>query len=150
MIYRRECVAGSMAVAVGWRGLARASAPESEVVNDVHSELNSTRGLEILQPRSVEDVQDIVRAARKNRQTISLAGGRHAMGGQRFGTILIDIRKMNRTIHLDREILTVESGIEWRQLIDEYLALQSGKNPLATLSESRSRVATHSSQSSCN
>jgi len=46
------------------------------------------------------------------------------MGGQQFGTdtILIDIRKMNRMLHLDRErgILTAESGIEWPQLIDQY------------------------------
>jgi len=132
MISRREFVAGSLAFAVA-SGMPASLSPEHEsvLVNDIHSQLNSTRVLEILQPRSLEDVQDIVRAARKNRKTISVAGGRHAMGGQQFGTdtILIDIRKLNRTLHLDRErgILTVESGIEWPQLIDQYLALQSGK-----------------------
>lgn len=131
MISRREFVAGSLAFTLASSARARlGSASESVLVNDVHSQLNSTRVLEILQPRSLEEVQDIVRSARKNKKTISVAGGRHAMGGQQFGTdtILLDIRKLNHTIHLDRErgILTVESGIEWPQLIDQYLAMQSG------------------------
>lgn len=130
MISRREFVAGSLAFTVASSVPARlAPPPERILVNDVHSQLNSTRVLEILQPRSLEDVQDIIRAARRNRKTISVAGGRHAMGGQQFGTdtILIDIRKLNRTLHLDgdRGILTVESGIEWPELIDQYLAMQS-------------------------
>lgn len=52
------------------------------------------------------------------------------MGGQQFGTdtILIDIRKLNKALDLDRErgILTVESGIEWPEMIDHYLAIQHG------------------------
>jgi len=50
------------------------------------------------------------------------------MGGQQFGTdtLLIDIRKLNRVLHLDRErgILDVEAGIEWPGLIEGYLTLQ--------------------------
>ena len=56
------------------------------------------------------------------------------MGGQQFGTgtLLIDIRKMNRVLHLDRErgILEIESGIEWPDLIDGYLALQTGQTQM--------------------
>jgi len=55
------------------------------------------------------------------------------MGGQQFGadTLLIDIRKLNCVLHLDRQrgILEVESGIEWPELIEGYLALQSGGPP---------------------
>jgi FAD/FMN-containing dehydrogenase len=84
--------------------------------------------LKVLEPQSLEEVQAIVRTARRNRQVISVAGGRHAMGGQQFGTdtLLIDIRKLNRLLHLDRErgILDVEAGVEWPGLIDGYLALQ--------------------------
>ncbi|MCU1302402.1 MAG: L-gulono,4-lactone dehydrogenase [Candidatus Sulfotelmatobacter sp.] len=131
MISRREFVAGSLALSLSRLSNA-VSAPESILVNDVHSQLNSTRVLEILQPASLEELQDIVRAARKNRKNISVAGGRHAMGGQQFGTdtILIDIRKLNRTLHLDHErgLLTVESGIEWPKLIDDYLSAQNGNS----------------------
>lgn len=131
MISRREFVSGSLALALASRAPARLGpASASVLVNDIHSQLNETRVLRVVQPRSPEDVQDIVRGAGKNRQIISVAGGRHAMGGQQFGTdtILIDIRKLNRTLQLDRErgILTVQSGIEWPKLIDDYLALQTG------------------------
>ncbi len=51
------------------------------------------------------------------------------MGGQQFGTdtMLIDVRKMSRVLNLDRRhgILEVEAGIEWPELIDGYLSLQS-------------------------
>jgi FAD/FMN-containing dehydrogenase len=131
MISRREFVAGSVALALASRALGKAG-PTSEplVVNDIHSQLNSTRVLEILEPRSLEDVQSIVRMARKRGQAISVAGGRHAMGGQQFGsdTVLIDIRKLNRVLQFDRErgIIGVESGIEWPELMDRYLAAQTG------------------------
>src|SRR6202040_1912955 len=100
---------------------------------DIHSQLNSTRVLGISQPRSLEDVPRLVRAARKDRQAVSIAGGRHAMGGQQFGTdtLMIDIRKLSRVLNLDRQrgILEVEAGIEWPELIDGYLALQDGGPP---------------------
>jgi len=133
MIARREFVAGSVAFAVASRA-SRRLAPETEsiVVNDIHSQLNSTRVSGISQPRSLEDVQRIVRTARKDRNVISVAGGRHAMGGQQFGTDtrLIDIRKLSRVLNLDRQhgILEVEAGIEWPELIDGYLALQNGES----------------------
>src|SRR5438876_7134433 len=131
MISRREFIAGSVAVAVTSSAVGKlAPKPESILVNDIHSQLNSTRVLEIREPRSLGDVRTIVRTARKERKAISVAGGRHAMGGQQFGTdtLLIDIRKLNRVLHLDRErgILEVEAGIEWPELIDGYLALQNG------------------------
>src|SRR6202011_700082 len=59
----------------------------------------------------------------------SIAGGRHAMGGQQFGTnsLLIDVRKLNRLQHLDGErgIVEAEAGIEWPELIRDYLAVQN-------------------------
>lgn len=131
MLSRREFMSGSVALAFS-SGASRylADAPEPILVNDIHSQLNSTRVLEILQPRSLEDVQSIVRSARKDRKVISVAGGRHAMGGQQFGTdtLLIDIRKLSRVLTLDRKrgIIEVEAGIEWPELIDGYLNLQHG------------------------
>ena len=62
------------------------------VVNDVHSRLNEARVNRIVTPTSIEEVQSIVRQARAERRAVSIAGGRHAMGGQQFGadTILLD------------------------------------------------------------
>jgi FAD/FMN-containing dehydrogenase len=123
-------MAGSVALASSSASRRPAAAPESIVVNDVHSQLNPTRVLGISQPGSLEDVQNLIRAARRDRKVISIAGGRHAMGGQQFGanTLLIDIRKMRRILTLDRNrgILEVEAGIEWPELIDGYLTLQNG------------------------
>src|ERR1700722_6873900 len=132
MISRREFISSSVALAVG-SSIASKTILQSDplVVNDIHSQLNSTRVLEIATPQSLGDVQGIVHSARKDRKIISVAGGRHAMGGQQFGTdtLLIDIRKMNRVLHLDREqgILEIEAGIEWTDFIDGYLALQNGQ-----------------------
>src|SRR6267143_571657 len=131
MISRRQFMAGSVALAVASNASSRqAPEPESILVNDIHSQLNSTRVLGISQPRSLEDVQSIVRSARKDRKLISVAGGRHAMGGQQFGTdtLLVDIRKLSRVLNLDRKrgIIEVEAGIEWPELIDSYLTLQDG------------------------
>src|SRR6266852_5471766 len=130
MISRREFMAGSVALAVASSASGRLTPePESILVNDIHSQLNSTRVLGILQPRFLEDVQSIVRSARKDRKIISVAGGRHAMGGQQFGTdtLLVDIRKLSRVLNLDhkRGIIEVEAGIEWPELIDSYLTLQN-------------------------
>src|SRR5260370_24069402 len=132
MISIREFMVGSVALLAG-SGAARSLAPdpESSLVNDIHSQLNSTRVLGISHPRSLEDVQSIVRTARKDRKVISVAGGRHAMGGQQFGadTLLIDTRKLSRVLNLDRKhgIIEVEAGIEWPELIAGYLSLQNGE-----------------------
>jgi FAD/FMN-containing dehydrogenase len=131
VISRREFIAGSLASAIASSVPQRAkSAPAPTFVNDIHSQLNSTRVLEIAEPQFLNDLQDVIRRARRERKAISVAGGRHAMGGQQFGsdTLLIDIRKLSRVLHLDRErgILEVEAGIEWPGLIDGYLAMQNG------------------------
>lgn len=128
MITRREFLAGSVALAVARRRVRKRPPAKPVFVNDIHSQLNFTRVEKILEPRTVEEVQRIIRTARKEQDVISVAGGRHAMGGQQFGrdALLIDIRKMNRVLHLDRErgILEVEAGIEWPGLINGYLGLQ--------------------------
>ena len=131
MISRRDFMAGSVAWLAAASSATKPSLEnESIQVNDIHSQLNPTRVLAISEPRTLEDVQNLVRSAGKAQRLISIAGGRHAMGGQQFGTDtqLIDIRKLNRVLNLDRKtgILEAESGIEWPQLIEGYLALQDG------------------------
>src|ERR1700683_5576557 len=81
MISRREFMAGSIVFLAGPSAArALATEPESILVNDIHSQLNPTRVREILQPQSLEDVRRIVRSARKDRNVISVAGGRRAHG----------------------------------------------------------------------
>jgi len=97
-------------------------------VNDVHSQLNRTRVSEILRPESVGELRDLVRRAGQHGDAISVAGGRHAMGGQQFATdsINVDVRGLARVLSFDRErgLLEVEAGIEWPELIHHYLDAQ--------------------------
>src|ERR1700719_1391673 len=131
MLSRRQFMTATTAFfASGGAAHRLRASPESAEVNDVHAQLNPTRVSEILQPRSPQHVREIIRTAQKNRKTISICGGRHAMGGQQFGTdtTLIDVRNLNRILNFNRDtgIIEVEAGIEWPQLIDGYLARQTG------------------------
>jgi FAD/FMN-containing dehydrogenase len=94
------------------------------LVNDVHSLLNATRVDRIVKPRAVEELQEAIAAARSAGKPVSVAGGRHAMGGQQFGdgTVLVDTRDLNRVLAFDAEngSITVEGGIQWPALL-EYL-----------------------------
>lgn len=89
-------------------------------VNDIHSQLNPTRVQRIVRPGSVDAVQEIVRDARASSRTLSIAAGRHAMGGQQFatGSTLIDMNGLARVIELDRVNgeIEVEAGIQWPEL----------------------------------
>jgi FAD/FMN-containing dehydrogenase len=97
-------------------------------VDDVHSQLNATRVGAIVTPTSVDDVRRAVARARTQGRAISIAGGRHAMGGQQFGEgcVLLDMRGMRRVLALDpvRGIVDVEAGIEWPELIGELVHRQ--------------------------
>jgi FAD/FMN-containing dehydrogenase len=98
------------------------------VVNDVHSQLNRTRVSEVVQPDSIEAVQAIIKKARSLGETVSIAGGRHAMGGQQFGTnsVLLDMSRMNHVLSFDpeRREVEVEAGIQWPELINYLLEAQ--------------------------
>jgi FAD/FMN-containing dehydrogenase len=93
-------------------------------VNDVHSQLNETDVSEIQRPRSPAQLISLVHSAAISGRSISIGGGRHAMGSQQFLTngIFVDMTSLNRVLHFDRELglLEVESGIQWPAVI-EYL-----------------------------
>jgi len=92
MISRREFMAGSAVIVASSSVLRSLTAePESIPVNDVHSQLNATRVLGIVQPESLEDVQSIVHTVRRDRKPIAVAGGRHAMGGFQAGSFDIEL-----------------------------------------------------------
>ena len=52
------------------------------LVQDIHGRLNPTRVGTIHRPRTMPEVQDIVRAAAARGRALSIAGGRYASGGQ--------------------------------------------------------------------
>lgn len=102
------------------------------LVNDVHSQLNRTRVDVIVKPRGVEEVQTAVARARSQGKPVSVAGGRHAMGGQPFGeaAVLVDTRSLNRVLAFDAERghISVEAGIQWPELLDYLNRMQEGRD----------------------
>jgi FAD/FMN-containing dehydrogenase len=104
--------------------------PGDELVNDIHSQLNATHVDRVVRPDSVEKVAAVILEARSKGKAVSIAGGRHAMGGQQFaeGALLLDMRSMNRVRSFDRDrgLVDVEAGIEWPELIGFLSSNQEG------------------------
>lgn len=94
------------------------------LLNDVQSQLNPTRVALIRRPRSIEDIQQALDEARRGNLSVSVAGGRHAQGGQQFGTdtLHLDTSGFNQPLALDtdRGLVRMQGGTQWPELI-EYL-----------------------------
>lgn len=103
-----------------------------QLVNDIHSRLNPTQVAGVVRVQSMDRLRQIVRAAAQAGRSISIAGGRHAMGAQQFGTdtLLLDTRSLCEVRQLDRErgMVEVEAGIQWPELV-EYLARAQAGSP---------------------
>lgn len=132
MLNRREFLAVTGAAAVALPGCVNLPKPPPAVrVNDIHSQLNPTWVQQIVPVDSQQAVQSVVRRAAEAGKPISIAGGRHAMGGQQFGTdnLLVDTRRLDRVLHFDRErgLVEVEAGIQWRALVEHLLEVQHGE-----------------------
>lgn len=101
------------------------------VVNDVHSQLNRTIVSRTIDVESVGRLQQIVQGAAASGHQISIAGGRHAMGGQQFGsgTLLLDMTHLDRVVDFDNErgLVVVEAGIDWPHLINHLLWAGAGQ-----------------------
>src|SRR5712671_3937478 len=100
---RREILRYSAAaLAVASVGRADETAVE---VNDVHSQLNTTRVAKVVRLRSVDELRAAILRAREEGLRVSVSGSRHSMGGQQFGTgmLLLDMRGMNRVVGLDSQ-----------------------------------------------
>ena len=135
MLTRREFLELSASAATGAAlmpaTILGASSKSTEIwVNDIHSKLNRTRIHSIKRPGSLEALQEALHRAGNKGRTISIAGGRHAMGGQQFGsdTILIDVSRMNEVLGFDSDkgVIDVGAGIQWPELIDYLLREQRG------------------------
>ncbi len=90
-------------------------------LNDVHSQLNATTVAHIERPRSLDELQAVVAQARMRGQQISVAGGRHAMGGQQFasGALHIDTGALDAVLAVDADKgwLHIEAGAQWPRII---------------------------------
>ncbi len=118
-----------------WLAAASCSRPSSQpaVLNDVHSRLNPTEVAEYHEPATRQEIVALVREAARTGRAISISGGKHAMGGQQFGegTIHVNLSKYHQVVGFDPErgLVTVESGIQWPELIDWLAGHQEGKEP---------------------
>jgi FAD/FMN-containing dehydrogenase len=94
--------------------------PPGLEVTDLPGRLAPVRVAELTMPGSIHDVQEAVRRAKAAKRPISIAGGRHAIGGQPFGagTMLLDMTGMKDVIRFDRErgLIEAEAGITWAGL----------------------------------
>jgi FAD/FMN-containing dehydrogenase len=104
--------------------------PAGVLLNDIHSKLNLTRVDRVLQPRSIRDIQEAIKQASREGRAVSVAGGRHAMGGQQFGTdtLHLDMSGLRRILNFDHQSgqIEVEAGMQWPELITNSLKLQNG------------------------
>ena len=100
-------------------------------LNDIHSQLNETAMRRVVTPRTAAEVQQAVAAIREHGGRLSIAGGRHAMGGQQFldGGVLLDASGLNRILELDAErgLVRVEAGILWSDLVRGLRDMQQGQ-----------------------
>ena len=100
-------------------------------LNDIHSQLNETAMRRVVTPRTATEVQQAVAAIREDGDRLSIAGGRHAMGGQQFldGGVLLDASGLNRILELDAErgLVRVEAGTLWSDLVRGLRDMQQGQ-----------------------
>src|SRR5688500_14776782 len=103
--------------------LGALSVNETVVLNDVQSQLNPTPVHRVFQPKMVDEVAQAISESRRTGRPISVAGGRHSMGGQQFGrnALHLDMTEFNQVVRLDKEHgqATVEAGIQWPKLIED-------------------------------
>jgi FAD/FMN-containing dehydrogenase len=131
MIDRRTFlkVAGLSAL-IPWGCARRASKSDATLLNDIHSGLNPVSVREVIPVQSVQDIQRMVERAELTQTAISVAGGRHAMGGQQFGsdTLHLDTRSFSKVLNFDSRsgLIEVEAGMQWPTLIRTCLSMQEG------------------------
>jgi FAD/FMN-containing dehydrogenase len=103
------------------------------VLNDVHSRLHPTSVRRIVRPRDLDELCAAVRDTAASGRSLSISGGRHAMGGQPFarGSVHFDLRGLDRVLAFDRERgrVEVEAGIQWPALLAELEKRQPGRGP---------------------
>ncbi|MBY0550105.1 MAG: FAD-binding oxidoreductase [Candidatus Obscuribacterales bacterium] len=110
-----------------------------QVVNDTHSKLNRTLMRSIDAPETEAELLAVVRRAISDKESVSIAGGRHAMGGQQFlqNASLIDTTRLNRVMKFDAEngLLKVQAGANWPEIIAWLQSNQSARQTPWTIAQ---------------
>ncbi len=132
MLTRRQFLLGSTGLAWVASGCTwRWKGSDQRLVNDLHSQLNETQVHRVVRPDSLDSLQHAIHGAKQEGKGISIAAGRHAMGGQQFGagTILLDMRDLTRVLRFDPDHgqVEVQAGIQWPELVDFLLREQRGR-----------------------
>ncbi len=128
---RREFLqAAGIALALPWACARWSRPPSGMMLNDLHSGLDPTRISEVVPVRSPDDIRRAIERPAREGEAVSVAGGRHAMGGQQVGTdtVHLDTRPFNRVLNFDGRsgLIEVEAGIQWPDLVKATLELQKG------------------------
>jgi FAD/FMN-containing dehydrogenase len=132
---RRDVLKHALQAGAGLAMLPHVGGPASgqstsELVNDIHSQLNETRVDRVVKVNSEAALQRLIKSARREGKAVSIAGGRHAMGGQQFGTgtLMVDTRPLQRRVRLDskRGIVEADAGIQWPELVERLIGMQKG------------------------
>jgi FAD/FMN-containing dehydrogenase len=117
----------------------RIALQRAQWVDDVHSRSNKTRVGAVATPRGLEELCELVALARERGRKLSVAGGRHAMGGQQFssGDWLIDTRRLVSGFELDAESgrVSVAAGVQWPELVARLLAVQGDRAGVWTIAQ---------------
>lgn len=91
-----------------------------EWMDDV-TKMNKTKIDKIYYPKSMDDIIQIIKLAKKNNKKIIASGQKHSMGGQSIvkNGFVIDMKFMNNILKFNKQkkLVTVESGITWSDLI---------------------------------
>jgi hypothetical protein len=113
-------------------------------VNDVQSQLNAMRVHRVVEPTSLDSIQRDLQQAKQEGRAVSIAGGRHAMGGQQFArdSVLLDMSRFNRVLSFDRRQghIEVQAGIEWPELIEYLHREQQGETKPWAIREKQTGV----------
>jgi FAD/FMN-containing dehydrogenase len=104
---------------------------DSNLVNDIHSQLNLTRVNRIVTPSSQDVLRSTIAQAANEEKPICITGARHSMGGQQFATsaVMIDTSALKHVLHFDpaQGRVTAEAGTTWPDLVSYLLQAQEGQ-----------------------
>jgi FAD/FMN-containing dehydrogenase/ubiquinone/menaquinone biosynthesis C-methylase UbiE len=113
---KARCIKGE----VGSKTPLLTQSVNSLLVNDTHSRLNATAVSRVFVIEQSEEIVEALNWARQNSLTVSICAGRHAMGGQQFGSgALLDFKRFNKPLFFDQSKgqIEVEAGMEWPALV---------------------------------
>lgn len=94
---------------------------ENTSLNDVHSQLNETIALQVIDIRDQSDIVEAIRCCKEKGRKIAICGAKGAMGGQQFaeGAVHLNFKTYNNVLELNsiEGFIKVEAGINWTQMV---------------------------------